>query len=400
MIIKGDPAGSVAYWSKHLLRDDTNEKAEIREISGLSATDLLGALREMQAVASGSRSEGNFMYQANINPLAHEHLTPEQWKEAIDTLERNLGLEGHQRVVVEHIKEGRQHYHVIWNRVDIETMKVADMGGNYRIHTDTARALEAKFNLRPTPTPSPGERTHRDELWEERAAERSGIDIKAMREEVTKIWNSTSTGAEFKSAIEKHGYILARGDRRDFCLVDRAGDAHSLARRLDGPKTADVRERMSDVSRDDLPTVQEARETQRSTPPREIEPRDQRHGLDSAELNDRSALKVMDAATGTVEKLGDFLADFLTGPSPTPKRDPHTEQVERILADRRALSALQRIRDDIESGKNLRGEDLRDLTAGHLSNLRAKGDSYLRELVRQMEDERERDRDRGRQRER
>ncbi len=165
MIIKGNPAGSVGFWSKHLLRDDTNEKAEVKEISGLAATDLPSALREMQGVASGSRSHGNFMYQANINPLAHEHLTPEQWKEAVDTLERNLGLEGHQRVVIEHVKEGRQHYHVVWNRVDVETMKVADMGGNYLIHERTSRELEARFGLTPTPTAAPNERNQSEQLW-------------------------------------------------------------------------------------------------------------------------------------------------------------------------------------------------------------------------------------------
>ena len=103
MIIKGNPAGSVKFWSKHLLRDDTNERAEVKEISGLLAGDLPSALREMQAIAAQSRSHGNFMYQANINPRDDEHLTPEQWKEAVDTLEKNLGLEGHQRVVVEHV---------------------------------------------------------------------------------------------------------------------------------------------------------------------------------------------------------------------------------------------------------------------------------------------------------
>ena len=69
MIIKGNPAGNVGYWSKHLLRDDTNERAEVKEISGLLAEDLPSALREMQAIAAQSRSHGNFMYQANINPL-------------------------------------------------------------------------------------------------------------------------------------------------------------------------------------------------------------------------------------------------------------------------------------------------------------------------------------------
>jgi hypothetical protein len=72
MIIKGKPAGNVGFWGKHLLRDDTNELAEVREIKGLLARDLPSALEEMKAIAAQSRSRGNFMYQANINPEKHE----------------------------------------------------------------------------------------------------------------------------------------------------------------------------------------------------------------------------------------------------------------------------------------------------------------------------------------
>ena len=267
MIIKGNPAGNVGYWSKHLLRDDTNARAEVKEISGLLAEDLPSALREMQAIAAQSRSHGNFMYQANINPYDHEHLTPEQWKEAVDTLEKNLGLEGHQRVVVEHFKEGRQHYHVVWNRVDVDSLRVADMGGNYRIHTATARELESRFDLTPTPTQPAPDRKPALELWEVRAAERSGIDPAALKAELSALWRSTDSGKAFAAALDERGYILAKGDRRDFCVIDQAGDAHSLARRLDGVKAKDVRERMADVPRDSLPTVAEAREAQRTRPP-------------------------------------------------------------------------------------------------------------------------------------
>jgi hypothetical protein len=266
MIIMGNPAGSVSYWSKHLMRDDTNEKVEVKEITGLLAEDLPSALKEMQAIAAQSRSQGNFMYQANINPLADEHLTPEQWKEAVDTLEKNLGLEGHQRVVVEHVKHGRQHYHVVWNRVDVETLRVADMGGNWPIHEKTARELEARFGLSPTPSPAnenTPEKKSAQELYEIRAAERSGIDPKAMKAELTELWQTADSGKAFAAAIEERGYILAKGDRRDFCVIDQAGDAHSLARRLDGVKAKDVRERMADIDRDALPSVAEARQTQR-----------------------------------------------------------------------------------------------------------------------------------------
>lgn len=403
MIIRGNPAGNVGFWSQHLLRVDHNEKCEVKEITGLLATDLPGALREMQGVASGSRCGGNFMYQANINPYAHERLSPDQWKDAVDRLEKNLGLEGHQRVVIEHVKNGRQHCHIVWNRVDIETMKVADMGGNWITHKKTSRELENEFGLTKVRNEAEKDREKKQQLWETRAAERSGIDPKSIKAELTKIWNATETGMAFKEEIEKKGYILAKGDRRDFCVVDRAGDAHSLARRLEGAKAADVRARMVDVDRDALPTVQEAREKQRATPPREAT--EQKHGFEnktaksvSAEAALDASLKVADAVTGVVEKLTDFVAEMIIPSAPPPKRDPHAARVDNLIAQRRAQAALERIRHNVERGKPLRGEDVQNLTPDHIENIKARGDDYVRDLIRRMEESRERDR--GRERER
>ena len=62
------------------------------------------------------------------------------------------------------------------------------------------------------------------------------------------------------------GYILARGDRRDFCIVDPAGDEHSLGKRLVGARAADVRAYMAEVDRGSLPSVAEARELARARP--------------------------------------------------------------------------------------------------------------------------------------
>lgn len=264
MIIEGAPAGNVNFWIKHLQRKDTNEAMYVRDVRGTLATDLEGALLEMQAVASGSRSHGNFMYQANINPLASEHLTPEQWEEAIDTLEKNLGLEGHQRVAVEHVKDGRQHYHILWNRVDVDTMRVQDMGGNYYTHERTARQLEQAFGLERAPRvygERQGERvSKRTDLWEYDRGHESGQSPRAIKAEITTLWNAAPDGRTFIEAIERHGYILAKGDRRDFCIIDRAGDEHSLARRLDGVTARQLREHLAFIDRDILPSVTEAKE--------------------------------------------------------------------------------------------------------------------------------------------
>lgn len=260
MIIKGGKAGSVGFWSTHLLRTDTNERAVIRETRGVIADDLPGALREMQAVASASRCGENFMYQANINPLAHEKLTPEQWDQAIDRLEKNLGFQGHARVVIEHVKEGRQHMHVIWNRVD-DDLRTVNPFMNYLTHERTARELEREFGLERLVENGRARATI--QLWEQQKGEQTRIDPHEVKAEVTQLWRATSSGQEFLEALEERGYILAKGDRRDFCIVDHAGTVHSLARRIEGVKAADVRERMADVDRDGLPTVAEARATQR-----------------------------------------------------------------------------------------------------------------------------------------
>jgi hypothetical protein len=260
MIIQGGRAGSVGFWSSHLLRTDTNTRAEIVEMRGVVADDLKGALREMQAVAGASRCDENFMYQANLNPRGHERLTPAQWEQAIDRLERNLGFEGHARVVVEHEKEGRQHVHVIWSRVD-EELRVVSPFNNYWTHQRTARDLEREFGLENVPQRRVGERPFA--LWEQEKAEKTKIDPKEMKAELSALWREADSGQAFAAALADRGYVLAQGDRRDFVVIDHAGTTHSLARRLEGVKAAEVRERMADIDRAALPSVTEARAAQR-----------------------------------------------------------------------------------------------------------------------------------------
>jgi hypothetical protein len=418
----------------------------------------------MQAIAAQSRSHGNFMYQANINPYEHEHLTPEQWKESVDTLEKNLGLEGHQRVVVEHVKNGRQHYHVVWNRVDVETLRVADIGGNWPIHEKTARELEARFGLTPTPTPTnTPDKKPALELYEIRAAERSGIDPVALKAELTELWKSADSGKAFAAAIEERGYILAKGDSRDFCVIDGAGDAHSLARRLDGVRAKDVRERMADIDRESLPSVEEAREMQherdRARDARQAEPvpeprqiaeapkepkapdraddaslraaekevfRDERREkiddktaasierweakaqseraridrIDVSDVATKPALAVFDTASGLSESLLSFVGRLCGGGKPPPSEFSTAASVQQLIAQRKALAAIENICESMERGEGLSPSDIQNLTPSHLENIRLKGDDYLRNLVEGLQRDRAHEIDYGRARER
>ena len=148
MIISGGSRCNWRFFSKHLMKLTENDYVRVAEIRGLASDNVLDAFREMDALASGTQCK-NFFYHANINPREDEHLTADQWDQAVDELEKNLGLEGHSRFVVEHEKLGRTHRHVIWSRVDVDTMTVVSDSRNFARHEKTARELEKAFGHEP-----------------------------------------------------------------------------------------------------------------------------------------------------------------------------------------------------------------------------------------------------------
>lgn len=255
MIISG---GARSYWrdfAPHLMKTEDNQRVRIAEIRGFAADNVTDAFREMEAIASGTQAK-RFYYHANLNPRAEERLTEEQWDKAIDTLEQALGLEGQSRVVVEHEKFGRTHRHVIWSRIDVDTMTAIPDKWNYYVHQRTADALEKEFDHEPTPRdrgpegPNPDNReVYRGKL--------SGVDARDVKADLTALWRQADSGPAFAAALAEQGYILAKGDRRDFVVVDTGGNEHSLSRRV-GAKAAEVRTRMATVDREELPTVSEA----------------------------------------------------------------------------------------------------------------------------------------------
>jgi Relaxase/Mobilisation nuclease domain len=267
VVIKGTSCAGARRLAVHLTRTDTNERAEVKELRGVVAEDLRGALLEMEAVAAGARTTKPF-YHGSINTRADEPLTPEQRLKAIDRLEEALGLSGQPRVVVVHEKEGREHCHIVWSRIDLERMAAISDSHNYRKHEQIARDLEREFGHervqgahverdgRPRPERTP---SHAEMLQ----AERTGLSPNEAKEKITELWRSTDSGRAFAQALDQNGWVLARGDRRDFVVIDPKGGTHSLARRVEGAKAKDIRERMTDLDIERLPSVAEAKTIQR-----------------------------------------------------------------------------------------------------------------------------------------
>lgn len=264
MIIKGKSRSGPKELAVHLGNAEKNERVTLLETRGTVAQDLRGALAEMDALAVGTRCTKP-LYHAAISPEPPHRLSPEQRADAINALEERLGLTGQPRAVVLHRKFGREHIHVVWSRIDLEHMKAIPDSHNYRKHEEVARDLERRFGHdrvqgahherdgveRPARTPS------RSELRQE---ERTGITGKQVRVEVTAAFRGSDGPEAFKAALEELGYTIARGDRRDFVIVDRAGGIHSLARRIEGVKAAELRAFMTPLDRESFPSAEAARD--------------------------------------------------------------------------------------------------------------------------------------------
>jgi Relaxase/Mobilisation nuclease domain len=268
VVIKGGARSGAAELAAHLQRLDTNERAVVQELRGVAAQDLDGALLEMEAVSLGSRSRRHF-YHVSINTRADEVMTPGQWMKAVNRLEKELKLTDQPRAVVFHVKEGRAHVHVVWSRIDLDSMTAISDSHNYRRHELVSRELEREFghvrvqgaHIERDGGPRP-DRTHSHAELQQ--ADRHRLTPEQASQTLTEIWNRTDRGKAFAAAIAAEGWTLARGDKRDFVVLDPAGGVHSLSRRIEGAKAKDIRARMADLDATHLPSVAEAKATVRA----------------------------------------------------------------------------------------------------------------------------------------
>jgi len=264
MIINGGSRCNARFFARHLSDEDENERVTLCDIRYLAAENVTDALHEMEVVALGTFCK-NFFYHANLNPLDTEHLTDDQWDHAVDLLERNLGLERNARFIVEHRKKGRTHRHVIWSRIDVRRMRAVTMMHDYTKHQATARQLEHELGLERVhsvlgPDKVKGQRPkRRPKTWESFRGKKSGIDPIAMTREITALYRASMTGEEFAAALAECGYRLIKADRRDLCVMDAAGQLHSIARRIEGIKAGELTNFMQDINTQLLPTAAEAR---------------------------------------------------------------------------------------------------------------------------------------------
>lgn len=249
MILKGNQRAGGDDLATHLMNEFDNDLVEVGQIRGTVAEHLHGAFAEYEAHAAGTRCKEP-LYSLSINPSAP--IPRDQYYAAIDRIEQSLGLSGQARAVVFHVKHGREHAHVVWSRIDTAKMRAVQLSHDRRKLRSLSRELAHEFGLE---LPEGLARDLRAErvrkkdvtLAEKAQSDATGITPGQRRSEITEAFRRSDSAEAFRAALQEKGYALARGERRDYVVIDRYGKVHSLARQIDGVRTRELKEKLASI---------------------------------------------------------------------------------------------------------------------------------------------------------
>jgi len=260
MISKGTTHNNGAKLAAYMTTGKEGERADLWELRGFGATNIKDAFRDVQIMSGATKCEQPF-FHVQVRNREGEIMTRQQFEYAADRIERMLGLSGQPRAITFHTYEHNndQHMHVAWSRIDQETMTAKPLPFFKERLKKISRELELHFGLEPVTNHREGNIKFAPTRAQDEQARRLGQDPHELRNTIRELWDRSDCGRSFQGALEHEGFTLAQGERRDFVVIDRAGGLHVLGKRILDMTAAKIRDRLSDLSRDDLPTVGMAR---------------------------------------------------------------------------------------------------------------------------------------------
>ena len=273
MLLKGSQRGNAKNLAAHLLNGRDNDHVSLADIRGTAAEDLRGALLEMEAISNGTKCKQPF-FHVIFNPPESANLTREQFAEAFDKLEADMGFADHSRAVVFHEKNGREHAHVVYSRIhESLTYDHGEKLGQERetpvlkakqlshfkldlqrisrgLHQDLGLELPAGLKNPRDSDPLNFDRA----TWQQ--AKRIDEDPRDLKKIIGDAFQFSDSAQAFNNALEEQAMQLARGDRRGFVIVHHSGEVLPLTRYL-GVKQKDARARLGQPEH--VQTVDQAR---------------------------------------------------------------------------------------------------------------------------------------------
>lgn len=165
-----------------------------------------------------------------------------------------LGLSEHQAIVVAHNDRPHRHVHIVANTVHPLTGLVAKLQHTKRKLSDFALQYERE-----------GGKIYCVRREENHEKRQRGEFTRHADPDIAEAWQATTTGRDFKAALEASGYVLAQGRKRPV-IVDPYGKTHNPARLLKNIRAADIRARLSDVNMSLLPDADEVTSRMKPAP--------------------------------------------------------------------------------------------------------------------------------------
>lgn len=241
------------------------QKEEYAELLGLKnfgeAETIFDAFRDAEIMAGGTKAQ-NALFHVQVRLPEQDSLTREQWEHVADRIEQRLGLEGQGRGITFHVnsRTGDRHMHIGWSLIDAETMKAIPLPYfKFRVKA-LSRELEEELELTRVRDERDGPIKYAATKKEQQQAQRLGVDKEQIRLTIRTAWDRSDCGRSFDNALADEGLILVTGEKRDFLVIDHAGGLHALGKKLLDVSARDVRAKLSDLDRGQIPTLQQARE--------------------------------------------------------------------------------------------------------------------------------------------
>jgi len=234
LIIQASKRGGGANLSRHLLSAE-NEHVTVADLRGFVATDLPGAMKEAYAMSLGTRCR-KYLFSVSLNPP--EAIRTEAFESAVDKMEERLGLSQLPRAVVYHEKEGRRHCHVVYCRIQAETLTAKDLPHfKLKLRELSKELYIENGHQMPRGFMDSSLRDPRNcSLQEWQQARRTGLNAKDIKTAVQECWAVSKDRQSFERELEAKGMFLARGDKRGFAVITYEGEVLSLSRQVGRPK--------------------------------------------------------------------------------------------------------------------------------------------------------------------
>lgn len=261
-----------------------SDHVTVHEVKGFATSDLTGAFVKAHAISKATQCR-QFLFSLSLSPPPEEIVSTETFEKAIDDVEQKLDLSGQPRAIVFHEKNGRRHAHVVWSRIDAETMTAKQMSFYKMKLRDVSKDLFLEHSWKmPEGLADSQKRDPRNfTLQDWIQAKRGEQDPRDIKEALQDAWRVSDSLPAYQNALQERGYKLARGDRRGYVAVDYEGNVYAVAR-WTGLKTKDIRARLG--SPKNLPSITEQKDAFAT----EIAPQIETH------INDAKAIRDNDLA--------------------------------------------------------------------------------------------------------